>query len=116
MFFDELPDGQTVEIYTLDLSGDAEEGAAVRAPHSEVCGHLIPFGNHFLQRPLNIGKAPSHHTDDCEVTRRTSQRLGTSRDIEYRFRGDELCSELLAGGVDELRKTAHDEFVKFLLS
>jgi hypothetical protein len=67
----------------------------------------------FLQRPLNIGKAPSHHTDDCEVARRTSQRLGTSRDIEYRIRGDELCSELLAGGVDELRKTAHDEFVGF---
>jgi hypothetical protein len=38
-----------------------QEGAAVRDPHSEACGHLIPFGNHFLQRPLNIGKAPSLH-------------------------------------------------------
>src|SRR4029077_6277900 len=69
---------------------NAKEGALVRATHGEACSHLVTFGNHLFQGPLDIREPASHHSNDFEIPSRTLQGLRSSRNMKYRIRRNKL--------------------------
>ncbi len=112
MFLNDVPTRtrESVEIHFLHNDclrcwREAKEGTLVRSTHSKTCSHLVLLGNHLLQCPLDIRKAPSHHPNNCKIASRTMYQFVLSRNMKYRLRSDELFSKLLTGSVDKLRKT-----------
>src|SRR5579872_886478 len=85
----------------------------MRATHREARSYLIAFGDQFLQRPLDVGKATSHHLDNREVSSRTPHRFGASRNMEYGVWRNQFRGQFFTRGVDELGKTLHCAFVVF---
>ena len=85
----------------------------MRASHCVTRRYSIALSDRLVERPLNIGEAATHHSDDCEVAARALQRLRLSRDMKYRARIDEFSGQLLVCAVDELHKPTHERFVGF---
>ena len=117
---DDLAVGNAVKIHSLDGDrfpggGNPEKIALVRSPHSEArCNasisgsELVLFDSRLFQRPLDVGEAAAHHTDDGEVAGEAPHGLISVRDMEDRAVGDQLISQRLIGRIDEFDKAPHE--------
>jgi len=68
----------------------------------------------WLWSPTVSRRNPIPSTRPCgSIHALSSPDTGASRNVKYRAGRDEFLSKLLAGGVDELQETVHNELVGF---